>query len=155
MIKLNYVPQGLKDIENYYGNPDEEGWFDDNIVIVDLPCSLRYSWKDVFVDRFAAHRLIAPALLDALIEIIDYNGIMFLKEHNLDRFGGCYNRRNKRGSKTLKSVHYYAAAADYCPEYGPWGKHSRMPYFIVDAFKKRRFETFKLDGMHFQGALGY
>ncbi len=154
MNVLDHVPDGIEEIIDYYGDPKEKGWFDDNVVVCQLPFSLRQSWNGVRVDRFHVHRLVEPAMKDALLEIEEYAGIIFLRRHDLDMWGGIYNDRNRRGSN-IPSTHSWGIAIDYCPELGPFGDPSRVPYFIVDAFQKRGFMNLKFDGQHNQACTGY
>ena len=151
---LDHVPDGIEEIIDYYGDPKKKGWFDDNVVVCQLPFSLRQSWNGVRVDRFHVHRLVEPAMRDALLEIEAYAGIIFLRRHDLDMWGGIYNDRNKRGSN-VPSTHSWGIAIDCCPELGPFGDPSRIPYFIVDAFLKRGFVNLKYDGQHNQAAKNY
>ena len=154
MIKLDYVPDGIEEIIGYYGDPQEAEWFKDNIVVCHLPFSLRQSWNGVRVDRFHVHKFVMDAMRDALLEIEEYAGIVFLRQHNLDMWGGVYNDRNKRGSN-IPSIHSFGAGIDYCPKLGPFKEPSRMPYFIVKAFIKRGFENLLHDGQHNQACTGY
>ena len=91
---------------------------------------------------------------DALMEIEEYGGIIFLRQYILDQWGGVYADRNKRGSN-VPSTHSWAIAIDYNPELGPFGELGRMPYFIVKAFEKRNFVNLKFDAMHWQAAKSY
>ena len=154
MITLQHVPDGIEEIIECYGDPKEKGWFDDNMIVCRLPFSLRQSWNGVRVDRFHVHRLVEPAMKDAILEIEAYAGIIFLRRHDLDMWGGIYNDRNRRGSNT-PSTHSWGIAIDYCPELGPFGDPSRIPYFIVDAFLKRGFVNLKYDGQHNQAVKNY
>ena len=154
MVSLEHIPDGIEEIIEYYGDPKEKGWFDKNMAVCRLPFSLRQSWNGVRIDRFHVHKLVMNAMLDALLEIEEYGGMVFLRQHNLDMWGGVYNDRNKRSSN-IPSVHAFGAAIDYCPWLGPFREPSRMPYFIVKAFVKRGFENLLHDGQHFQAVTGY
>ncbi len=155
MIALQHVPDGIEEIIDYYGDPQEDDdWFKNNIVICQLPFSLRQSWNGVRVDRFHVHKLVEPAMKDSLMEIEEYAGIIFLRKNNLDQYGGVYNDRNKRGSN-IPSTHSWGIALDYCPDLGGMGEPSRIPYFIVKAFIKRGFINLKMDGQHNQACSSY
>lgn len=151
---LEYVPHGIEPIINYYGDPQDTDWFKDNIIVCHLPFSLRQSWNGVRIDRFHVHKFIMEAMRDALLEIDAYGGMVFLRQHDLDMWGGVYSDRNKRGSN-IPSTHSFGIAIDYCPDLGPLKEPSRMPSFIVEAFSSRGFENIKNDGMHFQACTGY
>jgi len=156
MIILQYVPDGIEDINDYYGNPrEDDNWFNRNMIVAELPFDLRQSWNQRPISRFHAHKRVAAAMVDALMEIESYAGIGFLRKHNLDQWGGVYNDRNKRGGDVL-SIHAYGAGIDYCPLLGPFGEPSRMPYFITRAFVRRGFiNLWHYDGQHNQGAKSY
>lgn len=154
MITLEHIPDGIEEIINYYGDPKDKGWFDKNMKVCHLPFSLRQSWNGVRVDRFHVHKLVFSAMRDALLEIEAYGGMVFLRKHNLDMWGGIYNDRNKRGSN-VPSTHSFGIAIDYCPELGTFKEPSRMPYFIVTAFIERGFINLRHDGQHFQACSGY
>jgi len=155
MVILQHLPDGIEEIIDYYGDPQEDdNWFDNNMVVCQLPFSLRQSWNQKRISKFHVHKLVEPAMKDALLEIEEYGGMVFLRQYQLDQWGGVYNDRNKRGSNT-PSTHGWGIALDYCPELGPFGEPSRMPYFIVKVFAKRGFQNLTMDGMHFQGCTGY
>ena len=154
MIVLEYIPDGIEEIINYYGDPKNNDWFKKNIIVCTLPFSLRQSWNQNRISKFHVHKLVEPAMKDALLEIEEYGGIVFLRQYFLDQWGGVYNDRNKRGSNT-PSTHAWGIAIDYCPELGPFKEMNRMPYFIVKAFIKRGFINLKHDGMHYQACDNY
>ncbi len=154
MITLEHIPDGIEEIIDYYGDPKDKGWFDKNMAVCRLPFSLRQSWNGVRIDRFHVHKLVMNAMLDALLEIEAYGGMVFLRQHDLDMYGGVYNDRNKRGSN-VPSIHSFGAAIDYCPKLGPFREPGRMPYFIVKAFIKRGFVNLRFDQMHQQGCSSY
>jgi hypothetical protein len=164
MITLPSIPSGLSEITRFYGVPWEtlpsgervpsEKWKKKNLTSVTFPHPFRYSWKDETLYSFLCHRLISSALQDALMEIGSYGGWKWLKENNFDRWGGCYNPRNKRGSDE-PSTHYFGIAIDFNPHLSPLNQPSKMPWFIVNAFAKRGFVNLEKDGMHFQACSEY
>jgi len=155
MIILKHIPDGIEEIIDYYGDPETDNeWFKKNMVVCKLPFALRQSWNGLRIDRFHVHKLVVAALRDALLEIEEYAGIIFLRQHNLDMWGGVYANRNKRDSN-VPSTHSWGIAIDYCPELGPFGDPSRMPYFVVKAFRRRGFTGLKYDGMHEQACKNY
>jgi len=155
MVILQHVPDGIEEIIDYYGDPQEDDdWFKKNMVVCQLPFSLRQSWDQKRISKFHVHKLVEPAMKDALMEIEEYGGMVFLRQYHLDQWGGVYNDRNKRGSNT-PSTHSWGIAIDYCPELGPFGEPTRMPYFIFKAFIKRGFTNLLLDGMHFEACTSY
>lgn len=158
-VSLEYVPDGLNDILDYYGDPNRYDFWDKQLDRFAIPFPMRLSWdKKTEVTRIVAHKKIGHALVDALFEIVETRGTHFLRENDLDLFGGTYSDRNKRGLSE-PSTHRWAIAIDINPHRGPLGETPDMPDFIVDAFEKRgfvwggRFE--RPDGMHFQACKGY
>ena len=168
MIKLKHVPKGLKEINEYYGNPDRDGnfeldpnWAQVHLKRYPLPFNMKLSWKDKYVTHILVHFLVGPAMIDALTEIGNYWGSDYLEKEKLNRLGGVYNFR-KMGSYPALSSHSWGISIDINPHLGPYGGISRMPDFIVDAFKKRGFvwggdwpPEYACDAMHFAGNGGY
>ena len=168
MIKLDFVPTGLDEINDYYGNPDPDGdmmynqeWFSENIKEFRFPIPLAKSWNTTaYTTRFWVHKLVGPAIVDAINEIVERRGAAYLLENHLDRWGGGWNWRFKTGSREL-STHGYGISCDINPDLAPYGEPSNQPDFIVEAFTKRGFFwggewpfPYK-DGMHFQAARDY
>ena len=102
--------------------------------------------------NFYGNRYIADSVIDAYQEILDIYGLDFIREHNLDEYGGCYNYRKARGLNKL-SVHSWALAVDILPSLGKMGEPSRLPYHFVQAFLNRGWfwgGFYELhDSMHF------
>ena len=165
MIKLTYVP-GYSNLNYYYGNPesgDEPGILNkffarDYLTIVELPFPMRLSWRpEVSVTRAQLHKLVAPAVVDALIEIQEHRGYDYLYENGFDYYGGGFNFRLQRGGRKL-SIHSWGAAIDVNPHLAPYRQRddngrwiNDQPAFITGAFLSRGFFTYQYDGMHFQG----
>ena len=164
MIRLDFIPNGYKEIVDYYGYPgqiDKEGnakvdsrWYKNNIAYFNIGMTLRRSWDQGIVTGFIMHKKIAPALIDALHTIRDYAGQQFLDTYKLDQWGGVFNPRWKRGKKE-PSTHFFGIALDFNPHLAPLREKSRMPYFIVEALSERGFVTLELDGMHWGACTGY
>jgi hypothetical protein len=168
MIKLDYVPSGIDDIKDYYGDPDPDDdmildtdWLRANVQKFRFPVALVKSWNVAApISLCWVHRLIGPALIDALNEIVDYKGAQYLIDSKINRWGGGFNFRFKTGSPEL-STHGFGIAIDINPDIAPFGEISNQPDFIVEAFTKRGFfwggewpMPYK-DGMHFQAATDY
>lgn len=164
MVVLDHVPEGLAEIESYYGKAGEvvEGdfranaeWVKENLAVFEVVFPLRQSWDLREIRGFHAHIKVGLAIVDALNEIKDFYGLAYMRRHGLDYYGGVYNPRCKRGS-WQPSTHAWGIAIDYCPGLGPMGERSLMPWPIVDAFLRRGFENLpKTDGMHFQACREY
>jgi hypothetical protein len=167
MIKLQTVPDGIDRIVGYYGSPgyvengkfiQDKEWVGENVGWFGLSFPLRQSWDLREIRGFWINKKVGPAMIDALDEIKDTFGLSFMRRNGLDLWGGCHNPRLKRGDYD-PSTHAWAIAIDYCPDLGKLGNPSNMPWVIVDAFTKRRFDWGGLwdfrDGMHFQACTGY
>lgn len=160
MHKLEYVPNGLPEIMSYYGTPGrminghfqaDQKWKQDNLQYFGLPFPLRQSWDQKEIRGFWIHRKVGPAMVDALEEIWGLYGLGRMQHHNLDQWGGCYNPRMKTGANEL-STHAWAIAIDFLPKLGPYGEPSRVPWPVVEAFRKRGFVNLQGDAMHHQAA---
>lgn len=169
MVKLGYVPQGLAEVNEYYGNPDKNGDFvldpdflKNNCTIITTPYVMRASWNPALeFKRLWVHKKVAPAMVDALREIVDYKGYDYIHQKGYDYTGGTYNFRYIRtqsGKSTKLSTHSWGIAIDINPHLGPLGiKNHKQPQFIIDAFEKRGFFSGRhfADAMHFQGCRLY
>lgn len=166
MIKLDYVPNGLDEINRYYGNPDanrdfdlDPQWYSSNTIAIELPFYLRQSWGDnKKIYYLRVHRFVAEAMKDALMDIAAHYGEKF-HTNGFDYTGGTYNFRYKRGSEEL-STHSWGIAIDMLPKIGCMGCPPRnFPYYIVEAFKERGFvwggDFDYPDPMHFQACKSY
>lgn len=181
------VPFGLAEIVKVYGNPGSGStpsalWQANNLVQVDLPYYMRASWGGgELINKITVHRHCAADIRAIFVEI--YNSVRVsvkrekgfnlsseeydeltaakLKELGLDRFGGTYNHRKKRGSDKL-STHAWGIAIDIDPARNAMGDTTpSMPGFVVDIFERYgwlwggRWKGKQCDGMHFQRARGY
>ncbi|MBQ9817409.1 MAG: peptidoglycan-binding protein [Proteobacteria bacterium] len=57
------------------------------------------------------HKLIADRVYNIFKDALDYYGAEGIKKHHLDRFSGCYNNRNVKGTDR-KSMHAWGIAID-------------------------------------------
>lgn len=164
MIKLERVPK-KEDLYNYYGDPGkdspDENWKRENIIKILSPFPMRLSWDKSLVARnLYINKKVAPAMIDALQEIVDFKGYDYLVKNDFDLLGGVYNWRKIRGGDSL-STHSWGISIDINPHLGPYdypaykaGTYCNLqPIFITEAFMKRGFISLSWDKMHFQ-ALG-
>lgn len=159
MLKLEYVPKGIGEIIEYYGAAGkitngkftvDRNWFTENVAVFHLSFPLRQSWDYKEIRAFHAHNKVGAVMCDALEEIYALYDQRLMRLHNLDYFGGVYNPRLKTGGND-PSTHSWGIAIDYCPNLGPYGEPSRVPWPIVEAFRKRGFvNLWDKDGMHNQ-----
>lgn len=166
MLELAYIPDGLEDIIRYYGDPDiddnfilDKSFYETELGIFMFPFPMRLSWKpDKVVTRFMAHKKVGAVIYDALHEIKNEVGLDKIMEKGWNYFGGCFNFRAKRNNQGL-STHSWGIAIDINPHLAPYGKRSRQPEVIVEAFKRRGFvwggDWRYKDGQHFQACCSY
>lgn len=141
-----------------YGQPGDP----DNLKVIQLPYPMVIAWdKKITVTRIQCHKLIANALISALTEVLSVYGIDKIKELGLDIFGGCYNFRLMRGSKTTWSRHSWGIAIDLDPERNAlktkWkdSQFAKPEYAdFLKIFEKFGFKSYGLtkgfDSMHFE-----
>ena len=80
---------------------------------VELPYTMRINWDvSVKVNRFSCHPLVADSIKKVLTNVKDHYGVERIKELHLDLWGGCYNKRKKRGG-TQWSTHAWGIAIDF------------------------------------------
>lgn len=94
--------------KSVFGAPGEG-----NLVSVKPPYPLFYEGRQVGSIRL--HRLVAPAVLCALQEVLEVYGLERIRALGLDQYGGCYNYRKNTAGSSL-SMHAWGIALDFCPE---------------------------------------
>jgi len=161
----------------FYGNPDRNGdmirdpvWDQEFITTVKLPYPMRRSWPDAegkypTVTHVKVHRRCAWALIAALEEFAHEVGEDTIHAQGWDVWGGCDNWRPQTGGKVLLSIHSWAAGVDVNPALGEYGKPSRQPEELLEAFRKlgatcgadwpAMNPAWPCDAMHIQFASGY
>ena len=171
MIKLEHVPHGLEKINDWFGGcpahvrtvngqrqiVKDPTWGKRNTKQIRLPFPLRLNTnRTLVVLNPWVHNRIAESLIDVMLEIMNYAGYDFLVKYNLDITAGIGSTRLQKSATDRLSMHAYFAAIDICPDLGPYGEPSRMPFFIHEAFTKRGWVNITMeDGMHYQDARGY
>jgi hypothetical protein len=179
------IPNNRIDLVQTYGHPGvnglDKGWYDRNVVRMDLPYPMRLAWDvQTTIRTCPVHRLAAPDLFEILQEVYNECRIQVKRErgfdlsterydhytaaklayYGLDLFGGTFNYRLVRGGSSL-SLHAYGIAIDLDPAHNALGDTTpRMPAFVVKAFEDKgwfwggRWKGSRCDGMHFQRARG-
>lgn len=80
-----------------------------------LPFAFPLAWDDSQqVKSFACHKLVAADLTAIFAEAAQAYGEAKFRALRLDRFGGCFNHRLKRGGSTY-SMHSWGIAVDLDP----------------------------------------
>lgn len=104
----------------FYGPPCTES----ALRTVDLPYTMRIAWDlNTHVNRIRCHNKVADSLARVLAAVYKHYGYPRLRALRLDRFGGCYNPRRKRGGSEW-STHAWGIALDFDPDRNPlsWGR---------------------------------
>ncbi len=108
------------ELEAFYGQPGD----DSNLTFIDVPFTHRLSWDlRQKVSRIRCHYKVADSLQKVLGEVFNHYGEQKIQDLHLDRFGGCFNPRKKRGG-TSWSTHAWGIALDYDPNRNQlhWGR---------------------------------
>jgi hypothetical protein len=157
-----------RDMIAFFGNPDPDRdgkpnalWESTNLVYVPAPWPMVADWAaDKIISRIRVHRRVAPSLERVFAAIKEeFPSFAQIQSIGLERFGGAYVFRNKRGLDDL-STHAFAASIDLAPSRNPLGVRWRpgmMDPRVVAAFKAEGWAwggDFKSrpDCMHFQAA---
>lgn len=108
-------PKETKDQEDiiaFYGEPG-----DIEQVRLHLPYPMKLSWdENSVIKSFYCHAKVADSLFNILAATLAVYGYDEIRRLGLDRWGGCYNPRSKRGSKKKMSLHSWAIALDIGPD---------------------------------------
>jgi hypothetical protein len=161
-----------KDCKTFYGDPDpngdgvpDRGWESGNLARVIPPWRMCLAWDTTKVPKYILiHERCAQSLERVLNKIWDEVGRSQdqIDRLGLDRYGGAYNFRMKRGGHSL-SMHSYACAIDLDPARNPMGRPwaplaGGMSMLAVSAFEAEgwtfggRWQHGECDPMHFQAA---
>lgn len=95
-----------------------------NQILVDLPYTHKLAWDlRTTVNRTTCHKKVADSLQRVLGRVLAHFGEDGIEELHLNRYGGCFNDRTKRGGST-KSTHAWGIALDYDPDRNRlnWGR---------------------------------
>lgn len=95
----------------FYGRPCEI-----QRVMVRCPWQLRLDWDlSVTTRNISIHEKLADSLSGILDKVHAYYGDDGVVKYGLDRYGGSYNCRKKRGSLSSWSAHAWGIAIDWFP----------------------------------------
>ncbi len=107
----NFPQEKFSSLNAYYGDPCSA-----NMVIVICPWTLRLDWNlSQTTTKISIHEKLADSLDRILKKVFEVYGIEGIKKHGLDRYGGSYNCRKKRGSRNSWSTHAWGIAIDWFP----------------------------------------
>ncbi len=103
--------ESLENLIEFYGQPGQVP-----LKKVKCPWTLRLDWNlRHSTNVISIHEKLAGSLTEVLQQIYDHYGNGGIKEYGLDRYGGSYNPRKKRGSVNAWSTHAWGIAIDWFP----------------------------------------
>ncbi|MFW8601361.1 M15 family peptidase [Desulfobacterota bacterium M19] len=98
-------------LDEYYGKPCTA-----KLVRVQCPWPLRLDWDlKSTVTTIAIHEKLSGSLNNVLRKVYEIYGLEGIKKNGLNRYGGSFNCRKKRGSKAAWSTHAWGIALDWYP----------------------------------------
>lgn len=107
----NFPVESYQSLVEYYGQPCEG-----NLVKVSCPWLLRLDWDLSATTRtISIHEKLSGSLSGILESVYDIYGDEGIKLHGLDRYGGSFNCRKKRGSVSAWSTHAWGISIDWYP----------------------------------------
>lgn len=151
-----YPNETNQELIDFFGEPGT------NLITIDLPFPLRLAWDlSKEVNKTTCNKKVADSLYNILDETAKHYGINYIEGLGIDIFGGCFNKRLKRGSKTQWSCHAFGIAIDLNPLRNKllWGKDKALfskPMYkpMIDIFYKYGWYSLGVekdyDWMHFQ-----
>jgi hypothetical protein len=145
--------------EKYFGKANAEGSY---LTMIDLPYQMFYDRQPV--KRMRCHKKVAQAFKNVFNELLSSYGERKINELEINDFGGCFNYRLMRGSRTKLSAHSWGTAIDLDPnrntlkETHKTARFARPDYkAMIDIFEKHGFASLgrlkDKDWMHFQYGL--
>ena len=107
----NFPIETYESLTEYYGKPCEAP-----IVKVRCPWLLRLDWELANTTQtISIHETLSESLSKVLETAYEIYGDDGIKKHGLDRYGGSFNCRKKRGSSSAWSTHAWGISIDWCP----------------------------------------
>jgi len=98
-------------LTDFYGEPCSS-----RLVKVPCPWTLRLDWDlRTTTGAISIHEKLSDSLAGILKSAYEIYGNDGIKKYKLDRYGGSYNCRKKRGSATSWSTHAWGIAIDWYP----------------------------------------
>jgi hypothetical protein len=147
------------EMEKYFGKANPQGTY---LITIDLPYTMYYDKQPV--KKMRCHKKVAQAFLNVFNDLLKTYGERKLNELEITDFGGCFNYRLMRGSKTKLSAHAWGTAIDLDPNRNTLKETSTTARFakpeykaMIDIFEKHGFASLgrikNYDWMHFQYGL--
>jgi hypothetical protein len=108
----NFPHEDFESLTDYYGPSCQE----QPLVKVRCPWTLKLDWDlSTTTDTIRIHQKVADSLAEVLERVYEHYGEQGIVEHGLNRYGGSYKCRKKRGSQTATSTHAWGIAIDWFP----------------------------------------
>ena len=145
--------------EKYFGKANPQGTY---LTMIDLPYTMYYDKQAV--NKMRCHKKVAQAFLNVFNDLLKTYGVAKLNELEITDFGGCFNYRLMRGSRSKLSAHSWGTAIDLdanrntLKETSATARFARPEYkAMIDIFEKHGFASLGrikgFDFMHFQYGL--
>jgi hypothetical protein len=147
------------EMEKHFGKANPQGTY---LVTIDLPYTMYYDKQPV--KKMRCHNKVAKAFLNVFNDLLTHYGETKLNELEITDFGGCFNYRLMRGSKSKLSAHSWGTAIDLDANRNTLKETSKTARFarpeykaMIDIFEKHGFASLgrlkNYDWMHFQYGL--
>ena len=145
--------------EKYFGKANPQGTY---LTMIDLPYTMYYDKQAV--NKMRCHKKVAQAFLNVFNDLLKTYGVAKLNELEITDFGGCFNYRLMRGSRSKLSAHSWGTAIDLDANRNTLRETSATARFakpeykaMIDIFEKHGFASLgrlkNKDWMHFQYGL--
>ena len=155
MVKIFSQDEMVK----YFSTANPQGTY---LTTIDLPYTMYYDKQPV--KRMRCHKKVAKAFLNVFNDLLAHYGEDKLNKLGITTYGGCFNYRLMRGSKTKLSAHSWGTAIDLdanrntLKETSATARFARPEYkAMIDIFEKHGFASLgrlkNYDWMHFQYGL--
>ena len=131
-----------------FGNADAKG---KNMVQMNLPYPMRLAWDThTSVTKITCHKKLVPAFTKVFNELLAHYGLAKIQELGIDLYGGCFNYRLMRGSKTRLSTHSWGTAIDLDPARNTLKETSKTARFARKEYKPM-LDIFEANGFYSLG----
>jgi hypothetical protein len=145
--------------KKYFGKANPQGSY---LVMIDLPYTMYYDRQPI--KRMRCHKKVAQAFKNVFSDLLTTYGERKLNELEITDFGGCFNYRLMRGSRSKLSAHSWGTAIDLDPNRNMLKETSKTARFakpeykaMIDIFEKHGFASLgrlkNKDWMHFEYGL--
>lgn len=107
----DFPPEGYESLTSYYNEPCET-----RLVKVKCPWILKLDWDlSKKTSTISVHEKLSDSVSEVLGRVYEIYGDEGIRRYGLDRYGGSYNCRKKRGSVSSWSTHAWGISIDWYP----------------------------------------